>query len=204
MSVKSRLESFTSPAGEAVFPWLTKADTAHDAAGVYHTDLSLPFDLAQDFIARLEGVRDAFIQTLPVGQQSSLTPRAVYQMEMTRPEYGADLTPAEKAAIRESHVGEETGNVLFRFKLKANVQPREGEAFSQSPIVVTADTGERVEAPVYSGSIIRVRGQIVPYTSAAAGIVGITLRMKAVQVIELVTAGSGEATSGYWTDFEAA
>lgn len=202
---KSRLESFTSPAGEAVFPWLTKPDTVHDAAGVYHTDLSIPFDLAQDFIARLEGVRDSFIQTLPVNQQSSLKARDVYTMEMTRPEYGSDLSPAEKAAVRGSHVGEETGNVLFRFKLKASVQPRDGEAFTQAPIVVTADTGERVESPVYGGSIIRVRGQIVPYTNAAAGIVGITLRMKAVQVIELVTAGSGGGeNAGYWTNFEAA
>ncbi len=54
--------------------------------------------------------------------------------------------------------------------------------------------------PVYGGSIIRVRGQIVPYTSAAAGICGITLRMKAVQVIDLVT-GSGEG-SAFWTDFD--
>jgi hypothetical protein len=40
----NKYESFTTPEGEAVFPWITKADTAHDAAGIFHVDLSVPFE----------------------------------------------------------------------------------------------------------------------------------------------------------------
>lgn len=196
---KPRFEAFTSPVGEAVFPWITKADTEFDSKGVYRTDLSVPFDEAQEFIAKLEKARNDFLHTLPAGKQSALTPRPVYMEEMTRPEYPENATDAEKKAIRESWVGEPTGNVIFRFKLKAFVDTDDG-GFTQSPVVVKADTGEKVEDPVFNGSIIRVRGQIVPYTNAAAGTVGITLRMKAVQVIELV---SGTGGSEFWTDFDA-
>jgi hypothetical protein len=200
MTDKPRYEAFTTPAGEAVFPWITKADTQHDPNGVYHVDLSVPAEEAQDFIAKLERVRDEFVATLPTAKQNALAKRPVYMDEMTRPEYPEGASKEQKAAIRDAWEGEPTGNVLFRIKMKAKVTTAEGTTFEQEPVVVSADTGERVESPVYGGSVIRVRGQIVPYTNAAAGIVGVTLRMKAVQVIDLVT-GSGDA-GGFWTDFE--
>lgn len=200
MADKKLLEAFTSPAGEAVYPWITRADTTYDATGLYHCDLSVPFELAQNFIAKLEKARDSFIATLPVAKQQSLAPRAVYKEELTRPEYPEGATDEEKQAIRDAWAGEPTGNVIFRCKLKAQVTPKDGDAFTQKPIVVTADTGEAVESPVFGGSIVRVRGQIVPYTNDAAQSVGITLRMKAVQVIELVTGDS--SGGGFWTDFD--
>ena len=189
---KKYLEAFTSPVGEAVFPWLTKADTEHDASGVFHTDLSVPFEAADAFIAKLEKVRNEFKATLTVAQQGALNDKPVYKDELTRPP--KDASDEVKAAF----VPEKTGNVLFRMKLKNNVTTGAGETFTQTPILVSADTGEKITDPVYGGSIIRVRGQIVPYTNAASGIVGVTLRMKAVQVIELVTGGSGG--SSFWTD----
>jgi len=198
MSDKPRYEAFTSPVGEAVFPWITKADTTYNASGVFKTDLSVPFEAAQDFIAKLEKARADFIATLPVGKQQALNPRPVYTDEYTRPEYPEDATDDEKKAIRDAWVGEPTGNVLFRFKLKAHVDTDDG-GFDQTPVVVNAASGEKIAEAVFGGSVIRVRGQIVPYTNNAAGTVGVTLRMKAVQVIEIVT-GGGDGS--FWTNFD--
>jgi hypothetical protein len=50
------------------------------------------------------------------------------------------------------------------------------------------------------GSVIRIKGQIAPYTNAMSKSAGITLRMKAVQVIERV--GGGDGNSSFWTDFD--
>lgn len=196
---KNFLTAFTSPVGEAVFPWLTKADTMHDTTGVYHTDLSVPFELADDFIAKLENVLCNFTATLE-GPQMAFTQRPVFTKEVTRPEFTKDMTDEEKDAARAAHIPEETGNVLFRFKLKSTVTPASGETFTQAPVIVMAATGEKVEGPVYGGSMIRVRGQIVPYTNSMSSQIGVTLRLKAVQVLDLVT-GSGEGT-GFWTDFD--
>jgi hypothetical protein len=183
--------------GEAVFPWITKADTQFGGAGVYKVDLSVPFEAAQGFIAKLQGARDDFIQSLPIAKQSALTPRPVYIEELTRPVYPDNATDEEKKAIRDEWVGEPTGNVLFRMKLKAHVDTDDG-GFDQAPVVVLASTGEKIEQPVFGGSVIRCRGQIVPYTNNAAATVGVTLRLKAVQVLELV---SGEGGGSFWTDF---
>jgi hypothetical protein len=194
---KPRYEAFVSPVGEAVFPWITRADVEHVSTGVYKTDLSVGFEEAQDFIAKLEKTRDDFIATLPMAKQQALAPRPVYFEEYTRPEYPEDATDEEKKAIRDAHVGEPTGNVLFRFKLKAHVDTDDG-GFDQRPVVIHADTGAKVETPVFGGSLIRVKGQIVPYTNQAAGTVGVTLRMKAVQAIEIVSGGDGS----FWTNFD--
>lgn len=194
---RDTLQAFLSPVGEAVFPWITRVDTQHDANGVYHTDLSVPFEAAQDFIATLEKARDSFIQTLPVAKQKSLTPKPVYVDEYTRPTYPENATPEERKAIRDAWEGEPTGNVLFRFKQKAKITTKDGKVFEPKPIVVDDNTGEDIEGSVFGGSIIRVKGQIVPYKNDAAGTVGVTLRMKAVFVVEQV-GGSNDNSSNFW------
>ncbi len=197
MSDRPMLQAFLSPVGEAVFPWITRADTEHDASGVFHTDLSVEFEAAQDFIATLEKARDDFIQTLPINKQKTLAPKAVYFDELTRPEYPEDATKEDKKAIRDAWEGEPTGNVIFRFKLKNNVTTQDGTTFTQSPVVVDDNTGEDVEGAVFGGSILRIKGQIVPYTNAAAGIVGVTLRLKAAFIVEQV-GGSEGGDSDFW------
>jgi hypothetical protein len=195
---KLRYEAFTTPVGEAIFPWITKADTEYDPNGKFKTDLAIPFEEAQDFIAKLEAVRDNFIATLPINKQKTLTPRPVYTEEYTRPDYPEGATKEEKKALRDEWEGEPTGNVVFRFSLKAHVDTKDG-GFDQAPVVVSAATGEAIEDPVYGGSMVRLRGQVVPYTNDAAAMVGVTLRFKACQVIELQT---GSGSNSFWTDFD--
>jgi hypothetical protein len=84
--------------------------------------------------------------------------------------------------------------------MKNNVHLKDGTSFTQEPVIVSADTGERITEPVYGGSVIKVRGQIVPYKNDAAAFAGISLRMKAVQVLDLVS-GSGDGAS-FWTAFD--
>jgi hypothetical protein len=180
MSDRPTLEVFTTPVGELVYPWLTRADTRYDPEGVFQTKLLLPFENAQELIARLEGTLNDFIGTLDVKQQNSYAPAPVYEEE----------TDDE---------GNTTGNVLFRVKLKARVTPREGDPFYQRPVVFDAADGTAVTAPVYGGTMARLKGQIVPYTNAASKAVGVTLRLRSVQVHELVSGSSDGAA--FWSDF---
>lgn len=204
MGKAPKYEAVTTPVGSAVFPWITKADTKFTPEGMYKVDLAIPEELAGDIIHKLEKVRDEFIATLPVAQQQALAPRPVYSMEQTRPEYPEDCSDEAKAEIKRNHVPEPTGNILLRWKLKSTIHAGEhGDGFTQAPVVVSADTGEKIEAPVYDGSLIRVKGQVVPYTNAAGGAVGVTLRMRAVQVVELVT-GEGGGDDSFWSSFDAA
>lgn len=201
MATRPRFEAFVSPVGTAVFPYLITPDTRFNADGVYTVDLSMPKELASEFTARLEKSLNAYFSTeLNTTQQSTLAKKPVWKQEYTRPEYPEDCDEDTKAAIKNAHVPEETGNVLFRMKMNAKFTKRNGDIIEQQPIVVDAATGERVTENVWSGSVVRVKGQIIPYINNAAQIAGLSLRLKSVQVIDLVT-GSGDG-AGYWTDFE--
>jgi hypothetical protein len=129
---KKHHEVFTTPIGEAVFPWLTKPDTQYDQGGVYTVDLSVPFKEAQPFIAKLEGVLNDYVGTLPPNQQRALIQRPVYKEELSQPDYPEDATPEQRKEMRLQHMGEPTGNVLFKMKLRAHVDTPDG-GFDQAP-----------------------------------------------------------------------
>ena len=66
MADKPKYETFITPAGEAIYPWITKADVEHDANGIFHVDVSVPVEVAQDLIAKLEVLEDV----LDVGREA--------------------------------------------------------------------------------------------------------------------------------------
>ena len=205
MAIKPKYEAFVSPVGTAVFPYLITPDTRFNSDGTYVVDLSLPKELAADFTSRLEGTLEKFFTTeLNTTQQTTLARKPVFKVEYTRPDYTdaaeGDAAEASRQAIKDSHVPEETGNVLFRLKMNAKFTKRNGEIVEQHPIVVDAESGERVTENVWTGSTLRVKGQIIPYINNAAQVAGLSLRLKSVQVIDLVT-GSGDG-AGFWTNFD--
>jgi len=182
MTDKPNYEVFTTPVGELVYPWLSRADTRYNPEGLFHTKLLLPFASGdtQELIARLElTLKDFVMEELDAKKQKTYVQVPVYQ-----PEVDDD--------------GNETTNVVFNAKLKAVVTPRDGEPFTQDVKLRYAEDGGAVEEPVYGGTMAKLKGQIVPYTNAAAMSVGVTMRLRAVQVHELQSGGGAGA---FWTDF---
>jgi hypothetical protein len=184
------LEIFQTPVGELLYPWLNEADTRYTPTGVFQTKLRLSFEQAQDLIAQMERIRDAKFAELDPQKSATYSKKDVYDVVFTEPPEGA--TEEEKAAF----VPEPTDFVEFKCKLNKVVQPKEGDAFEQSVILIDKDE-QPLTVNVWSGSKARIRGQVVPWANAAQKQVGVTLRMKAVQVIDLVT---GEGSS--WGQFD--
>ena len=90
--------------------------------------------------------------------------------------------------------GDPTGNIEFKLKLKAKVQARDGSTYEQKPIVVDAkrtpiDAGTNVG----NGSVIKAAYEPIPYMMASTKQVGVSLRLKGVQVLELVEYGNGSS-----------
>ena len=94
-------------------------------------------------------------------------------------------------------VNEETGAVSVRFKLKAKVTPKNGDPFEQRPAIFDAK-GKPItgDAKVGGGSKVKVAYELIPYYTAIAG-AGISLRMKAVQVIDLKEYSGGASADAY-------
>lgn len=82
--------------------------------------------------------------------------------------------------------GEPTGYTLINLSQRAVITPKDGEPYE---VTVACFTAKRNPIPKTtqwgSGSKVRAKFEVAPYFSAGAG-AGITLRLKAVQVIDLV------------------
>lgn len=187
---KKRPEIFQTPLGELVFPWLNEPDTRYNKdGGTYQTLISIPETECQDLVAQLERIRDAEFATLDPQKAQSYSKKDVFELEFTRPP--KDATEEEK----EAFVPEPTGNYLFKTKMYKIVRPKNKDAFEQSPILIDRDESA-VTVPIWGGTKARIRGQVVPWQNAAQKQVGVTLRLKAVQVFELVT-GEGSVFSQF-------
>lgn len=187
---RAPLEIFQTNLVELNYPWINEPDTRYNPTGVFQTKMIQSFESAQDLIAQMEKIREAEFAKLDPQKAASYSKKDVYEVVFTQPP--VDATDEEKDAF----VPEPTDNVEFKAKLNAVVQPKEGDPFTQSVIIIDADEAP-VTLPVWSGTKAYVRGQVVPWTNAAQKQVGVTLRMKAVKVMELVT---GEGST--WGKFD--
>ena len=78
--------------------------------------------------------------------------------------------------------GSPTGNYIVQFKMKARVKTKNGEAFTQKPVLL--DTlGNRVIDQVGAGSKLKIAYQAIPFNQGAGGV---TMRMQKVRIIDLV------------------
>ena len=173
MAEKKKAERFVSPKGIASYPYLTNPDTKFNPDGEYKVSLIVAGADASKAIDFLTEKHKA----------------AVAQAK--KENAGKRVKESELPFIEN-----DDGTVTFKFKLKAKVTPKKGDPFEQKPALFDAKgkplTGE---TKVGGGSTIKVSYEVVPYYTAIAG-AGISLRLKAVQIIELKEySGGGNAES---------
>ena len=90
----------------------------------------------------------------------------------------------------------EDDKVIFNFKMKASGRRKDdGKTFTQKPILLQADLKTPLEegTQIWGDSILRIVAEPNPYNMPIG--IGCTLRLKTVQVIELVT-GKSKNTLG--------
>jgi len=186
----SKSKQFVSPVGTAVFPRLKAGspDTKFDSNGVYKVDLDVPAADVQEMLDVIEQQRDEFADKVR-----------------------AQMPPAKAKKLRVSDLPfeeNEDGSIRIKFKMKAKVESKKG-TFTQVPavfdakgapmfnIIKNADGSETHEPiDIWGGSRIRVAFDAIPYESPLMGI-GVTFRLKAVKVIELVAGGQGKTANGF-------
>ena len=179
MAEKKKAERFVSPKGTASYPYLTKPDTKFNPDGEYKVSLIVASDAASKVIDFL------------TEQHNAAVAKAKKESAGKRVKEG-DLPFIEN----------DDGTVTFKFKLKAKVTPKNGAPFEQKPVLFDAKGKPLVgELKVGGGSTIKVSYEVVPYYTAIAG-AGISLRLKAVQIIELKEYSGGSTADSYGFDEE--
>ncbi|CAB4150153.1 single-stranded DNA-binding protein [uncultured Caudovirales phage] len=172
---KTKNTRYTTPAGIAQYPYLTKPDTKFNPDGEYKISVEIPGATAQDIVTFLD---EQFAVSVAKAKKEN---------------------PGKK--IKEGDVpysvNDDTGAVTVRFKLKAKVTPKMGDPFEQRPALFDAK-GKPIGADIKigGGSKVKVAYELVPYYTAIAG-AGISLRLKAVQVINLVEFSGGASSEAY-------
>ena len=172
---KAKNPRYTTPAGIAQYPYLTKPDTKFNPDGEYKISVEIPGAAAQDIVTFLD---EQFAASVAKAKKEN---------------------PGKK--IKEGDVpysvDDDSGKVTVRFKLKAKVTPKQGDPFEQRPALFDAK-GKPIGADtkIGGGSKVKVAYELVPYYTAIAG-AGVSLRLKAVQVIDLVEFSGGASSEAY-------
>lgn len=172
---KAKNPRYVTPAGIAQYPYLTKPDTKFNPDGEYKLKLEIPGEAAQDLVTFLDEQQEA----------------AVAKAKKENP--GKKI----KEGNSPYEVDDDTGKVVVNFKLKAKVTPKSGDPFEQRPAIFDAKGKPlQADAKIGGGSKVKVAYELVPYYTAIAG-AGLSLRLKAVQVIKLVEYSGGASADAF-------
>ena len=176
--MKTKSIRLTSPKGTAVYPWINEPDRRFDSNGVYSMTLRLTASdkSTADFIASIKKVASEHFEAIT--KETKKKPKK------------ADL-PIKMVTDEE---GNETGEVDIKFKLKA-VGGSGDKTWKQKPALFDSQ-GKPMAERVGGGSVVKVGCEISPFFSPTIG-VGATLRLKAVQVIDLKEFGGSSSDSWF-------
>ena len=178
MTQKKRNLRLVSPAGIAVYPKLNEPDTKFKAEGEYTCKLRFKdgSDEHKELIAALQPVFDE--QHAAWAKDNPAKAKRAKKDDLCKVELDKE--------------GEETGYVTFNFKMKARVEPKGKKAFEQKPTFF--DAKKKVLDPppiIWGGSTLKVAFEPLHYYVESSKACGLTLRLIAVQIIDLVSSGGG-------------
>ena len=152
-----------SVVGEAIYPHLNKPDVRFSEAGEFKVTLKVA---KSDATEMLKSYDKAIEDSLKLAEQSHK---------------GKGIKNAPKPYTEENDF------VFFKYKMKATgVNQKTKEKFSQRPQLFDAKKNPiPLSTIIWGGSKLRCAYNLVPYYTPMLG-AGVTARLKAVQVIELV------------------
>lgn len=191
---KPKNPEFTSPRGTYVYPKLNEPDYGTDEFpkpdGEYSLRLRLTEAEAEPLLEKLKPLLQAAYEEgrakfaeLPVATRKKL--KDITENELFQVEY-------------DKETEEPTGNVLFKFAMKASGKSKKtGKEWSRKPVIFDAKGKKMVNAPaIWGGTVGKVSFEVRPYFIVGSGAAGLKLGLNAVQIIDLVS-GGGRDAEGY-------
>ena len=162
-------ETITTETGVALYPWLTKPDTKYNEDGEYKVNLILSKEKSAPIINTIKGVHEDNYKDILKKEKKKTVKQAA-------PPFTEELDDS----------GKPTGNIIFKFKSKA----------AYKPAIFDAKGNPLIDPPIWGGSEIKVNAVLYPYNSPMQG-AGVSLKIRAVQVIALVEGSEGASRFGF-------
>ena len=183
MSDKKKYPRLVTPKGTFAFPKLRTPDTKFKKEGEYSVKLVLDKKSADELIKKIQPHFDAAVKA---GQEEYDGLKKVVKdknpfktVDYFTPEYDDDDEP--------------TGNIVFSFKMTASGEykngPKKGQKWTRKPALFDAK-GKPLPTKVepWGGTVGKVSFEVVPFFTVGVG-AGVSLRLQAVQVIDLIQGG---------------
>lgn len=179
---KRKYISNETPAGIAKYPKLNTPDTKYKPLGEYSTKLVLTAEEAQPLIDQYEQELQRFFDEEKERLLSSGDPKDKAKAK------GLKMAADKPFKPELDDEAEETGNVVFNFKMPARVA-REGKPdLVLTPDVFDAKGKKLVKVPeIWGGSKLIVAYQLRPFNTAIG--VGLSLRLQGFQILDLKQGG---------------
>lgn len=190
---KNERPKFTSPKGRFSFPKLTEPDTKFKKEGEYSVKLILSAEDAQPLIDKLEPLH---VQADEEGREKYAKLPVASRKKMEAKGGGYALNPFY-SPVYDRETEEETGEVEFKFNMKASgVNEKTGKAWTMKPTIYDAK-GKIItkKIKIGGGTIGKVAFSAMPYFVPGSGAAGISLKMDAVQIIDLKEGFDRDASS---------
>lgn len=192
MAEKKKRDNRISEAGIAVYPRVTgEPDTQFDKDGSY--SIKVRYEASNEkgaaFGAALKKEIDERMKaTLAVAKKEHPAKVAAAKAKKAKP------PEAPKLASTPYFEDEESGDITFSFKMKASGVTKDKKPWNRKPAVFDAKgTPVAQDIKLGGGSIVKVSFEPSDfYTTVGAGV---SLRLNAVQIIELVEWTGGTASS---------
>lgn len=179
---KQTFEKFTTPKGSASYPYLDKPDTkfSTDGYGEFKVSLTCPLDeKAQAIVATIRKAHEAEVK------------RAQAEFKANPKNKGKTMKVNDLPAL----IDEDAGTVTFKFKQKAGGISKTTNKEWKAKVAKFDARGQELpdDTKIGGGSVLKVSAEIFPYAAAIG--TGVSLRVKAVQVLTLREFGGGDAGS---------
>ena len=176
MAAKTYPISITSPFGVARWAHLVEADKKFSELGDFKVNLELDEDEAQELMDQIQVEKEKALEFFKEeARKEGKTQKAIDKIKLS------DINPFEEDDENE-------GVIVFKFKRKA-AYIKDGGEIVHFDVPLYDAKGRQLsdsEKPnIGNGSTIRAQADLVPYNMATSG-VGITLRLKSVQIRNLI------------------
>ncbi len=170
---------YTTPKGVAKYPYLDKPDTKFNPQGDYKVNLLLAKEESKKLMSLVDEEIDKKF------------------LEVSKETKGKRVKKADPPYFMElDDDGNETGNVIFKLKQKAEITSKTGQTIEIKVRLFDAQGKPMLNTNVWGGSKIKASGTLMPYYSPTLG-VGVSMKLAACQVIELVTKESNAESFGF-------
>ncbi|ARO29921.1 single-stranded DNA-binding protein [Rhizobium sp. NXC14] len=194
MADKKKNPSLNSPRGPLKFPKIDKVDYGTKEYpkpnGEYSTKLVLEADAP---------ATKAFIAALMPHYQAAMEEAAAKFKELkveTRKKLGKVTENDLFTTLYDQETEQPTGYIEFKFAMAASGERKDKTKWAAKPAIFDAKGKPMVKVPeIWSGTEAKVSFECQPYFIPGTGAAGLKLKLKAVQIIDLVSGGQRSASS---------